>query len=181
MKRNILETVDIPSEIVASLDETGFTLKSNGKEISHQFSSNPKIEMKLEDSKFILKSDKATKRELKLINSIVSHVNNMISGMKEDFVYKMEVCNVHFPMVVKVEGAVLKIKNFLGEKIERKAKISPNVKVTISGNIIEISSPNVEAAGQTAARIETATKIKNRDRRVFQDGIFIISKPERKL
>lgn len=180
MKKNILSEIAIPSEIQVSLNESVVIMKSNGKEIKRKFPESPKVEMKQEGNKIIIKSDKATKRELKLVNSIIAHIHNMISGLEEEFVYKLEVCNVHFPMVVKVDGDDIKIKNFLGEKIDRHAKILPNVKVKVSGNNIEVSSPDVEAAGQTAARIEIATKIRNRDRRVFQDGIFITSKPDRK-
>lgn len=180
MKKNILSEVIIPSEIQASLNESIINMKSNGKEITRKFPENPNVEMKLDGNKIIIKSNKATKRELKLINSLVAHLYNMISGLKEDFVYKLEVCNVHFPMVVKTDGDLVKIKNFLGEKIDRQAKILPNVKVKVNGIHIEVSSPDVEAAGQTAARLEIATKIRNRDRRVFQDGIFITSKPDRK-
>jgi large subunit ribosomal protein L6 len=82
-------------------------------------------------------------------------------------------------MTVKIEGDKFKIKNFLGEKIERTAMICPNTKVSIKGNIVEVSSVDIEKAGQTAANIEIATKIRNRDRRVFQDGIFITEKPGR--
>jgi len=180
MKKNILSEVEIPTGIQATLEDSKVSIKSNGREIVRNFPSSPNVEMKQEGNKIILKSNKATKRELKLINSIIAHLYNMISGIKEDFVYKLEVCNVHFPMVVKTEGDLVNIKNFLGEKIDRHAKMLPNVKVKISGNIIEVSSPDIEAAGQTAARIEIATKIRNRDRRVFQDGIFITSKPDRK-
>lgn len=180
MKKNILSEVQIPAEMNVSLNDSVISIKSNGKEIVRKFPSNPNVEMKLDGNKIIIKSEKATKRELKLINSLIAHIYNMISGLKEDFVYKLEVCNVHFPMVVKTDGDLVKIKNFLGEKIDRQAKILPNVKVKVSGINIEVSSPDVEAAGQTAARIEIATKIRNRDRRVFQDGIFITSKPDRK-
>jgi len=80
-----------------------------------------------------------------------------------------------------VEGDEIIIKNFLGEKIPRKAKILPNTSVEIKSNQIIVSSSNIEFAGQTAANIERATKIKKRDRRIFQDGIFIIEKPGEKL
>lgn len=180
MKKNILCEVEVPSEIQVALIDSTITMRASGKEIIKKFPANPNVEMKLQGNKIVIKSDKATKRELKMINSNVAHLYNMISGVKEDFVYKLEICNVHFPMVVKVEENDVRIKNFLGEKIDRHAKILPNVKVKVNGNIIEVSSPDIEAAGQTAARLEVATKIRNRDRRVFQDGIFITSKPDRK-
>ena len=41
--------------------------------------------------------------------------------------------------------------------------------MTIEGN-------NIEDVGQTAGNLEKATIVKGRDTRVFQDGIYIISK-----
>lgn len=180
MKKDIETIIEIPSDITMAVNGAEVTMKSKGKEIKRVFPESPKIEMKQNGNSFMLIAKKTTKREVKLINSIAAHIRNMVSGLKEEFVYKLEVCNVHFPMVVKLEGELVKIKNFLGEKIDRKAKILPNVKVSIKGNLIEVSSPDVEAAGQTAARLEIATKIRNRDRRVFQDGIFITEKPGRR-
>jgi large subunit ribosomal protein L6 len=116
-----------------------------------------------------------------MIGTIVAHLNNLMKGTKENFVYQLEICNVHFPMTLKVEGDLVKIKSFLGEKIERKARILPNAKVEIKGNKIEVSSYDIEAAGQTAANLEQATKIRNRDRRIFQDGIFITETPKGKI
>jgi large subunit ribosomal protein L6 len=115
------------------------------------------------------------------VEEVITTVKNMVKGASEDFVYELEICNVHFPMQVKVDGQSVRIKSFLGEKVDRIAKILPNVKVEVKGNKIEIKSGDVEAAGQTAANIEKSTKVRNRDRRIFQDGIFITHKPKRKI
>jgi len=180
MKKNIENMIEVPAGISASVNGAEVKVSGKGKEVKRIFPQMPTVEMKQSGNNITLSAKKATKRELKLINSIVAHIKNMISGINEEFVYKLEVCNVHFPMVVKTEGNKIKIKNFLGEKVDRETEILPNVKVSIKGNAIEVSSPDVEAAGQTAARIEIATKIRNRDRRVFQDGIFITEKPGRR-
>ena len=82
-------------------------------------------------------------------------------------------------MSVNVEGNKLKIKNFLGEKIPREASILDNVKVQVKGNEILVDGYDLEKTGQTASNIEQSTRITNRDRRVFQDGIYIVKKPER--
>jgi large subunit ribosomal protein L6 len=180
MKKDLEQVIEMPSGFEVSLHNAAVVMKSKGKEIKRQFPESPKIIMEKKDNKIIISSKKATKRELKLINSIAAHLKNMVAGLNEDYFYKLEVCNVHFPMTVKLDGNMLKIKNFLGEKIDRTCQILPNVKVNVKGNNIEVSSPDIEAAGTTAARIELATNIRNRDRRVFQDGIFIIEKPGRR-
>ncbi len=115
----------------------------------------------------------------KLIMTNIAHIRNIFTGLQKKFIYTLEICNVHFPMTAKVEGQNLIITNFLGEKTPRKAQIVQNVEVNVKGQRITLESIDREAAGQTAANIERATKIRGRDRRIFQDGIIIIEKPRR--
>jgi large subunit ribosomal protein L6 len=175
MRKNIEKTIVIPEGVNAILEGTKLTVKKDGKEAERDFGF-PKI--KLEKDKDIkLSAEKATKRELQFLGTAVAHIKNMLRGLDNDFVYQMEVCNVHFPMTVKVEGDKLKIKNFLGEKVDRFASILPNVKVEVKDNLITLSSSDKAACGQTAGNIEKATKVKGRDKRIFQDGIYITEKP----
>ncbi len=102
----------------------------------------------------------------------------MIKGVTEGFVYKMKIVYSHFPIKASVKGNEFIIENFLGEKSARKAKLFGNVKVTIKGSDVIIEGINREEVGQTAANIEAATKVKDKDVRVFQDGIYIVSKGE---
>ena len=180
MKQDIEKIVEIPEGIEATIENNKITIKSGEKEITKEFNLY-KINLEKKDNKIIISSKNATKREAKMIGTIQAHIKNMIKGMKEDFVYKLEICNIHFPMNVKVEGDKIIISSFLGETKERIAKIFNNAKVEIKGNEIIVSSFDKEAAGQTAANIEKATKVKGRDRRIFQDGIFITEKPGREI
>jgi large subunit ribosomal protein L6 len=84
-------------------------------------------------------------------------------------------------MNVAVSGDKLSVKNFLGEKIPRVAKILPGVTVKVEGDIIDIESTDKEAAGQTAANFEQLTRITNRDLRIFQDGIYITVKDGKEI
>jgi large subunit ribosomal protein L6 len=82
----------------------------------------------------------------------------------------------HFPIKTIVEGNQLVIQNFLGERFPRRADILENVKIEVKGEILILTSIDKEKVGQTAANIERATKVKNRDIRVFQDGIYIVKR-----
>ena len=119
-----------------------------------------------------------TKNQKKLIKSCAAHIRNMVKGVLEGYSYSLQICTVHFPMNVSIANGQVIIKNFLGEAKERKAKVLPGVEAKIDGDFIRIFSASKEAAGQTAANIESATRVRKRDRRVFQDGIWIIKKPD---
>ena len=180
MKKPISQTIDIPEGVEANLEGSKLTVKGKEGENSREFNLRG-VEFRIEGKKIILEHKKATKSEKKIINTIVAHIKNMIKGVQEKFEYQLKACFSHFPINVKVEGDVAHIKNFLGEKIDRKCKIPKNVDVKVDRDIITVSSVDRELAGQTAANLEAATKVGRRDRRIFQDGIFIISKAGREI
>ncbi len=180
MKLDIEKVVEIPEGVIIEITGDGVKVSKDGKVLEREFNlGRLKLVKGDKDIKVVCKG--GTKREGKMAGTVAAHLYNLFSGIKEDFVYKLEICNVHFPMNVKVEGEIVVIKSFLGETVDRKAKIVSGVKVEIKGNEITVSSPDREAAGQTAANIEKATKVKGRDRRIYQDGIFITEKPGRDL
>jgi large subunit ribosomal protein L6 len=178
MNKDLERTVEIAEGIVVTIDDKDFTVKKDDKELKKTLDIG-KIKSEVKDGKVILKASGATKREAKMMGTIDAHLKNMIKGLGEDFVYELEVCNVHFPMNVKANGNLITIKSFLGETTERKSKILDGAKVEIKGTHITVTSHDIEAAGQTAANLEKATKLTGRDRRIFQDGIFITKKPYR--
>ena len=69
------------------------------------------------------------------------------------------------------------IRNFLGERSSRSAKILDGVEIKVEADKIRLSGADKEKVGQSAANIEQATHIKGYDRRVFQDGVYITQKP----
>jgi large subunit ribosomal protein L6 len=179
MKKDLIKKVNIPEGIEINIDGTKITVKGKIGESSKIFKiKNIKIEKDAEN--VIISSKNATKKEKKVMNSIAAHIENMISGVNNKFEYKLKICFSHFPITVEVKKNEAIIKNFLGEKISRKAKILDDVEVKVDKDIIEVSSKDRESAGQTSANLEKATWIRMRDRRVFQDGIFITKKPGRK-
>lgn len=181
-KKNVLpmKFVDIPEGVEVVIEENFVTVKKNGKKNEKVFDL-PRIKLSIEDKGICVSGTKSSRKELKMIGTISGHLKNMIFGLDHDFVYNLEIANVHFPMNVKVDGDKIIIKNFLGERVDRISKIILGSKVEIKDSKITVSSNNKESAGQTAANLEKATRVTGRDRRVFQDGIFIVNKCGKKI
>jgi large subunit ribosomal protein L6 len=137
---------------------------------------DPWIEIKVEGKEVIFNPKKQTKREKTRIWTYVSHLQNMLKGASEGHAYRMKICSGHFPMNVSVSGNEFVVNNFLGEKKPRTLKIKEGATVNVEGDIVVVESPCKETAGQTAADIESLTKVRNRDLRIFQDGIYITEK-----
>jgi len=178
MKQKIIQKVKIPEGITCTLSDNVLNCKKESNELERNINI-PLVKIEIKDNEIIFEAIKGNKVTYKKIMTNLSHVNNLFHGLIEGFTYELESCNVHFPMTIKVEGDKLSINNFFGEKTPRYAKILPNVNVEIKGQKITITSPNREAAGQTAANFEKATKVKSKDKRIYQDGIYITQKPRR--
>jgi len=134
------------------------------------------IKFDVTQDKILLKATRVTKREKRMMGSFKAHIKNMIRGATEDIVYKLKICSSHFPMQVTVQGDILTLKNFAGERFPKMQKIPKGVDVKVNGDIIEVKSGDKELAGKTAGLIERMTSRPQFDNRVFQDGLFIIEK-----
>ncbi|MBD3354650.1 50S ribosomal protein L6 [Candidatus Woesearchaeota archaeon] len=180
MKQNIEEKIEIPEKIEVQTDKGMIKVKGPKGEVSKKL-INPKVKIEVKDKNIIFSAKKGTKREKKIIETFKSHVRNLIQGASENHIYKLKICSTHFPMTASIKDNEFVLQNFLGEKVPRKLKIKENAEVKIEGEEITVKSPDKELAGQTAASIEGLCKISGRDRRVFQDGIYIISKSEKNI
>ncbi|MEK6888711.1 MAG: 50S ribosomal protein L6 [Nanoarchaeota archaeon] len=175
MRKKLEEKLDIPSGVVCELKDNSIVCTKSSNSLSKSVNI-PGIKIEIKGSEIILSAERGNKNIYKNIISLVAHLKNLFKGLDREYVYTLEACNVHFPMTLKLEGESLIINNFLGEKTSRKAKIFAGVKTEIKGTKIILRSRDKEAAGLSAANIERATKVKNRDRRIFQDGIYITEK-----
>ncbi|VVB83596.1 50S ribosomal protein L6 [uncultured archaeon] len=175
MKKELFKKIEIPEGIETKIDGARVIVEKDGKKNEREFDlMNLALEKK--GNEIIIGNKKSSKNEKKRINTIASHIQNMIKGVQEKFEYKLKICFSHFPITVEVKGNEAIIKNFLGERSPRKVKIPAGANVQIDKEIITIDASDKETAGQAAANFENVTRIVNRDRRIFQDGIFITSK-----
>lgn len=178
MRNKINEKIQLGEGVSCEYTDNILKFKKGSVELERTINI-PIINIRVKDNELILEATKGNKIQYKRIKSQIAHIKNLIRGLNNEFVYELEACNVHFPMTLKVVGDKVLINNFLGEKQPRSAIITKGVKVEINGVKVIVKSNDLESAGQTAANLEKATKIKGRDRRVFQDGVYIVKKPER--
>lgn len=179
-ERRLKKEIEVPEGVQAEIADSFVTIKGPLGELKKKV-NDPTIKVEKKDKSLVISPKRLAKRQKMLINTMRAHIINMIKGVQDGFVFKLKVCSGHFPMSVSVEGDKVVIKNFFGEKVPRFAKIMPGVKVEVKGDIVTVSGPDKEAVGQTASNIEISTSIKNRDRRVFQDGVWLIEKAGKKV
>ncbi len=172
----IREKIEIPNGVEITIDEKTVHVKGEKGSLSKML-SNPRIEITVKNNIVEISCLNLPKRKEKaLIGTFKAHISNMIKGVTEGFEYKMKTVFAHFPIKTSVEGDTFVIQNFLGERAPRNATILDGVTVEAKGENVTVSGIDKEKVGQTAANIERATKVKKRDIRVFQDGVYLISK-----
>jgi len=175
MKEKIEEKLEIPEGIQVKLEEGVFEVSGEKGTIKKKM-LNPKIKIEIKDKTILFNVKKATQREKKLINTYKAHLKNLFKGAKEGYVYKLRICSSHFPMNVSIKNNEFIIKNFIGEKTPRKLKLKQGVDVKVDGTEVIVEGTDKELTGQTAADIENLTRRSGYDKRIFQDGIYIVEK-----
>ena len=131
------------------------------------------INIEITESKIILKTIGFRKRDYSILHTARSIIRNICEGLVEGYTIKMKIVFAHFPVTVKVNGKKISIENFQGERAPRIAKIVGNTKVIPKGEDVILTGEVWTDITQTAANIEQKTKVKNKDHRVFLDGIYV--------
>ncbi len=167
--------IKIPKNTKISYSDFILRIEGPKGKMEREFKDD-RIKMGVKDGKIEIYCPLPGKKDYALAGTWRAHVKNMIRGVTEGFEYHLKILYAHFPMKVSVKGNRVVIENFLGEKSPRYVDILRDTKVEVKGDMVIVKSINKEHAGQTAANIERATRIKNRDPRVFQDGIYIVKK-----
>jgi len=167
--------VTVPEDVDLTLDGSKVAVTGAKGKVSRDF-AHAKLNLDYRDRVLRVWAENPRKKQASLVNTITSHVKNMIAGVTQGFTYRLKVVFIHFPMNIQVGADRVSINNFVGERRARYAAILPGVKVTIEGDDIVVTGNDVEFVGQTAANIQEATKIRNKDLRKFLDGIYVYKK-----
>jgi large subunit ribosomal protein L6 len=171
------QVVELPPGVTATL--AGRTLSVKGKlgEAKKHF-DKVNVNLSVEGNRISISPFSLKKKDNVIVNTVLSLLNNMVTGVSKGYTYRLKVVYAHFPISVKTKGDEVHVENFVGERSPRVAKIVGACKVTIEGDDIIVKGVSVEDVGQTAANVELATKIKRKDQRIFLDGVYIFQKGE---
>jgi len=180
MKKELFKQIKIPEGVTVNVEDSKLTAKGPEGEMFREFKLS-KVKMELKDDKINLSQKSVTKNEKKIMNTVAAHIENIVNGVKKKFEYHLKICYGHFPFTIRQDGNRVFIKNFLGEKVERIVELPKGIDIEIKKEFITIKSVNKELAGQASANFEAATRVRGRDRRIFQDGIYIIEKDGKKM
>jgi large subunit ribosomal protein L6 len=173
------EELEIPKGVKISL-EGGHHIRVKGPEgdITKDFSHVRGIKVAIEQNKVIFSTNFPKGGTLALVKTIMSIINNLIIGVQTNYKYISKIAYSHFPCSVRVDekNQTIFVENFLGERAPRKANYPNSVKVEVKGDDVYFIGPDKEALGQSAANIKRACRIRKKDPRVFQDGVYLYRK-----
>jgi len=175
--------IEIPQGVNISYnkDSNEIFVKGPKGELRKKFSYD-QFDLEIKEGKIIFKYPLKTKSQKKNAHTIIAIIRNLIKGVTEGYTYKLKVFYKHFPIQVKMKDNIIEVINFLGEKAPRILELDEKelkeykIQIKIQGDEIVITGIDKEVVGNIAGRLEQLTKISDRDRRKFQDGIFIVEK-----
>ena len=167
--------IKIPDGVKASLD--GMHLRVTGPK--GQLSRNvrfPQVTVTCDGKEVVIATESRRKEITAMVGTLEAHTKNMFRGVTDGYEYRMKVVYSHFPIQLKLQGNKLEIANFLGEKKARHARIEQGVTAKVGNDEVVLTGIDRELVGTSAANIEHATHIRDRDPRVFQDGIYMVQR-----
>ncbi len=173
---HVFTEVEVPENVDVKIEGMKVTVSGPKGTLVRDFSHARGVILSLKENKVVVEAFFANRKKKALVGTIAAHIRNMIRGVTRGYRYRLKIIYSHFPITVQVDEAagVVRIKNFLGERADRIAKIhGDDVKVRVEGEDVVVEGIDKEHVGQTAANIELATKVKDKDRRVFADGIYL--------
>ncbi len=170
------EEMEIPEGVKVTLDGNHhITVKGPNGKITKDFSHVRGIKVSIEGNKIYFSTNFPKSGTLALIKTIINLIKNLIIGVQTNYKYICKVCYSHFPCTVEVkpDKKEIHVVNFLGERAPRVTRYLDNVEVKVKGEDVILTGPDKETLGQTAANIQRCCRIRKKDPRVFQDGVYL--------
>merc|ERR1719282_897642 len=180
--------VEIPAGVTATVNARKVTIKRKRGQVTKNFSH---VACELKKMKQDSKKRNGTFVRIRIwfggykqacaVNTLKSHISNMIIGVTEGFRYKMRLVHAHFPINVAIpkDGSEITVKNFLGGKQDKIVKMRGGTVCRQSADVKgEIIFDGVDNAllSQTCSQVKQVCKVGRKDERKFLDGIFVSQK-----
>ena len=166
--------IQIPKDVKVNLKGSMLEIIGPLGKVYKNFKKIPVL-IQINDNKILLRKTGERKKHQAILNTAKSLIQTLCIGVVDGFTIKMKIVYSHFPVTITVEGKKVLIKNFLGERAPRISMIKGATKVTVKGDDVIITGPVLTDVSQTAANIQQKSKVKNKDHRVFLDGIYKFS------
>lgn len=167
--------VQVPEGVTVTLKKHMLAVEGPRGKAIKSFRKIP-VNLKVENNSVSLSAAGSRKRDYAIMNTARSLIRNLCEGVTEGYTIKMKIVFAHFPVTVKVDEHQVIIENFQGERAPRIASIVGSAKVNPKGDDVIITGHILTDVTQTAANIQLKTRIKNKDPRVFLDGIYVYDK-----
>ena len=171
----IESTIAIPGGVTVSMNGNTVKVKGPRGELSRNF-AYPRVMIAIGEGEVTVSCEYPRTKDKAMVGTFAAHIRNMIRGVTVGYTYTLKIVFSHFPMKVTVKDNRVEINNYMGGHDPRYADIVSGCTVKISGSDVTVEGNSIEGCGQTAANIERATSRLGFDKRIFQDGIYIVQK-----
>jgi large subunit ribosomal protein L6 len=168
-------TIPIPDAVKASVSHKILHMQGPLGKTRKTFKKIP-VDLQIEGKNVVIKSLGIRKRDYAIFKTTESIVNTLIKGVQTGYTFKMKIVYAHFPITVKVKDGYIHVENFQGERAARVSKIFGDTKVVPKGDDVIITGPVLTDVSQTAGALQQNTKVKNKDHRVFLDGLYLFER-----
>jgi large subunit ribosomal protein L6 len=170
-----MESIELPANTQAEIKGKEVTIKGSLGSNSRRF-NDALLKVTKESNKINIESVAHTlalsKKARMAEISFAKEIRNDVSGVNKHYELNMQVVFAHFPITVEVKDNTVLIKNLIGERAPRVASIAGSTKIEVKGQNIRIYGVSLDDVSQTAANMRKACKIRDKDGRVFQDGVY---------
>jgi len=142
----------IPAGTDVSVGPDGFSVKGKGGTLTRTL--HPSIELKVEGGAVAVSPRVSTRLARALWGTYAAHVKNMIQGVNQPFVKKLQVEGIGY----KAELSGRQIKFALGFSHPVLVVVPEGLTVAVEKNLISISGADKDMVGQFAANVRSLKK-----------------------
>jgi large subunit ribosomal protein L9e len=170
--------INVPRDVKVKIDSRKVTVTGKHGTLTREFKHVP-VDLKLVNFGRQIKCEMwfGNTKPRASIRTVCSHINNMFTGLRKKFQYKLRAVYAHFPINTNIikGGKAVEIRNFLGEKVVRTIDMLEGCTIRTSEvkDELVIEGASLENVSRSAALIHQSVLVRGKDIRKFLDGIYV--------